>query len=210
MTTSAQPGGDGLGYHWIDSERFALYLLDVSGHGVKSALLAVSIIDTLRTCGLADTDWNDPGAVLRALNRVYFSQLRDHLCFTIWYDIADLMNRTLRYAGGGHPPAVLRAARCKNPTLPASGPPVGCFANARYPTVEMALDLPTDLYLFSDGVFETRRQQDRDPLAHLVDFLVTPRNGHSRTVTEIRNRTLEHLRGTPPPDDCSVFKVSLR
>jgi len=48
MTTSAQLGGDGLGYHWIDSERFAFYLLDVSGHGVKSALLAVSIIDTLR------------------------------------------------------------------------------------------------------------------------------------------------------------------
>ena len=70
MTTSVQLGGDGLGYHWIDSDRFAFYLLDVSGHGVKSALLAVSIIDTLRTCGLADTDWNDPGAVLRALNRV--------------------------------------------------------------------------------------------------------------------------------------------
>src|SRR5262250_73573 len=77
MTTSAQLGGDGLGYHWIDSERFAFYLLDVSGHGVKSALLAVSIIDTLRTCGLANTNWNDPGAVLRALNRVYFSQSRD-------------------------------------------------------------------------------------------------------------------------------------
>jgi hypothetical protein len=38
--------------------------------GVKCALLAVSIIDTLRTCGLAETDWNDPGAVLRSLNRL--------------------------------------------------------------------------------------------------------------------------------------------
>ena len=81
MTTSAQLGGDGLGYHWMDSQRFAFYLLDVSGHGVKSALLAVSIIDTLRTCGLANTDWNDPGAVLRALNRVYFSQSHDQLVF---------------------------------------------------------------------------------------------------------------------------------
>jgi PAS domain S-box-containing protein len=140
MTTSAQLGGDGLGYHWMDSERFAFYLLDVSGHGVKSALLAVSIIDTLRTCGLADTDWKDPGAVLSALNRVYFSQSRDHLYFTIWYGIADLMNGTLRYAAGGHPPAVLRAAQSKNRRLPASGPPVGCFVKARYPTLEMPLN----------------------------------------------------------------------
>jgi hypothetical protein len=42
-----------------------------------------------------------------------------------------------------------------------------------------------------------------------VDFLVEARNGQGRTVAEIRNRTLEHLHGTPPPDDCSVLKVSL-
>jgi PAS domain S-box-containing protein len=207
MTTSAQLGGDGLGYHWIDSERFAFYLLDVSGHGVKSALLAVSVIDTLRTCGLADTDWSDPGAVLRALNRVYFSQSHDHLYFTIWYGIADLAHRTLRYSGGGHPPAVLRAAGCKNPRLAASGPPVGCFGHADYPTLEVPLLLPAELYLFSDGVFETRRQQETASLDRLVDFLARP--GHGPTIAEIRNRTLEHLNGTPPPDDCSVLKVSL-
>ena len=208
MTTSAQLGGDGLGYHWMDSERFAFYLLDVSGHGVKSALLAVSIIDTLRTCGLAHTDWNDPGAVLRSLNRVYFSQSHDHLYFTIWYGIADTGKRLMRYSGGGHPPAVIRTLGCKNPVLPASGPPVGCFANAKYPTLEISLSFPTDLYLFSDGVFETRRQQDAAPLDRLVDFLVAPSNGQGRTVAEVRNRTLDHLHGAPPPDDCSVLKVS--
>jgi len=209
MTTSAQLGGDGLGYHWMDSDRFAFYLLDVSGHGVKSALLAVSIIDTLRTCGLPDTDWRDPAAVLRVLNRVYFSDSRDRLYFTIWYGIADLASGRLRYASGGHPPAVLSAARWKNPRLPASGPPVGCFADAKYVTVEMPLNLPTDLYLFSDGVFEIHRRQDAAPLDRLVDFLVAPQTRHGRTVAEIRNRTLEHLHGTPPPDDCSVLKVSL-
>jgi PAS domain S-box-containing protein len=209
MTTSAQLGGDGLGYHWIDHERFAFYLLDVSGHGVKSALLAVSIIDTLRTRSLADTDWNDPGAVLCALNRVYFSRSRDHLYFTIWYGIADLTNGTLRYAGGGHPPAVLRAADCKTPMLSATGPPVGCFVNSKYPTVEMPLRCPADLYLFSDGVFEARRHRERDPLTSFVNFLVGSRTGHGRTLAEIRNRTLEHLHGAPPPDDCSVLKVSL-
>jgi len=209
MTTSVQLGGDGLGYHWIDSDRFAFYLLDVSGHGVKSALLAVSIIDTLRTCGLADTNWNDPGAVLRALNRVYFSQSHDHLYFTIWYGIADLAQATLRYAGGGHPPAVLRTAECKNPKLAATGPPVGCFGHANYPTLEVPLHFPTELYLFSDGVFETRRQQETASLDRLVDFLVAPGNRHGPTIAEIRNRTLEHLKGTPPADDCSVLKVSL-
>jgi PAS domain S-box-containing protein len=53
MTTSAQLGGDGLGYHWMDSERFAFYLLDVSGHGVKSALLAVCATICISRSGTA-------------------------------------------------------------------------------------------------------------------------------------------------------------
>ena len=147
--------------------------------------------------------------MLRALNRVYFSQSHDHLYFTIWYGIADLADGMLRYAGGGHPPAVLCSAKCENPRLPATGPPVGCFANASYPTVGIPLRVPTDLYLFSDGVFETRRHEDRDPLDRLVDFLIARRNGQGRTIAEIRHRTLEHLHDTPPRDDCSVLKVSL-
>ena len=30
---SDQLGGDAFGYHWLDSNRFAVYLVDVSGHG---------------------------------------------------------------------------------------------------------------------------------------------------------------------------------
>jgi serine phosphatase RsbU (regulator of sigma subunit) len=115
----------------------------------------------------------------------------------------------LRYAGGGHPPAVLRAAGCKNPKLAASGPPVGCFRHANYPTLEIPLLFPMELYLFSDGVFETRRQQEIASLDRLVDFLIEPSNRHGPNIAEIRNRTLDHLNGTPPPDDCSVLKVSL-
>ena len=46
---SSHLGGDGFGYHWLDSEVLAIYLLDVSGHGVGSALLATSVLNVLRT-----------------------------------------------------------------------------------------------------------------------------------------------------------------
>jgi PAS domain S-box-containing protein len=208
MTTSAHLGGDGLGYHWLDDERFAFYLLDVSGHGVKSALLAVSILNTLRSHNLPNADWSDPGAVLAALNRAYFSQRRDRLHFTIWYGVVDLKKGQLRYAAGGHPPAVVRGMFERESRLPASGPPVGCFADAQFSTVEMPLHLPAELYLFSDGVFETRRHSEVRALDGLVEYLLEPREGAGRTVSEIRERALGHLRGQPPPDDCSVLKVS--
>src|SRR5262245_21907037 len=44
---STQLGGDMFGYHWLDSDHLAVYLLDVSGHGVGSSLLAVSAANLL-------------------------------------------------------------------------------------------------------------------------------------------------------------------
>jgi serine phosphatase RsbU (regulator of sigma subunit) len=209
MTPSAHLGGDGLGYHWLDEDRFAFYLLDVSGHGVKSALLAVSILDTLRRHGLSGVDWADPGAVLTALNRAYVSQRLGRLHFTIWYGVFDLQDTRLRYAAGGHPPAVLRGAPGGRNRMPASGPPVGCFSDAEFPTVEIPLEFPADIYLFSDGVFDARRHEDEQALDELVDYLLAPVNGIGRTVQEIQDRAFEFLDGTHPPDDCSVLKISL-
>ena len=34
---STQLGGDAFGYHWLDADHFAMYLLDVCGHGVGAA-----------------------------------------------------------------------------------------------------------------------------------------------------------------------------
>jgi hypothetical protein len=75
--------------------------------------------------------------------------------------------------------------------------------------LEVPLFFPTELYLFSDGVFETRRQQETASLDRLVDFLARPCDPKGPTIPEIRDRTLEHLKGTLPADDCSVLKVSL-
>ncbi|NIR17477.1 MAG: SpoIIE family protein phosphatase, partial [Desulfobacterales bacterium] len=46
---SASLGGDSFGYHWLDEDHFAIYLVDVSGHGVGAALLSVSVINALRS-----------------------------------------------------------------------------------------------------------------------------------------------------------------
>ncbi len=42
-------GGDALGYHWIDEDSFAIYLIDVCGHGVGAALHSVSVLNVLRS-----------------------------------------------------------------------------------------------------------------------------------------------------------------
>src|SRR5262245_27461400 len=45
---SAELGGDSLGYFALDENRFAVYMLDVTGHGLASALLGVTVSSVLR------------------------------------------------------------------------------------------------------------------------------------------------------------------
>ncbi len=89
---SAQLGGDAFGYHWIDDEHYAMYLLDVCGHGVGSALMSVSALNVLKGSSFTGVDYTDPASVLTALNKSF--QMSDHngLYFTIWYDILDHEN----------------------------------------------------------------------------------------------------------------------
>ena len=104
---SAELGGDCFGYHWIDPEHFAIYLLDVSGHGVGAALLSVTVLDFIRGQSLPNADFTIPSQVLVALNEGFQMQAHNNLYFTCWYGVYDLPRRVLEYASGGHPPALL-------------------------------------------------------------------------------------------------------
>ena len=68
-------GGDAFGYEWLDQDRFAIYLLDVSGHGVSAALLSATIANVLRTRALPQVDFGQPDQVLSALNRSFPSDV---------------------------------------------------------------------------------------------------------------------------------------
>jgi serine phosphatase RsbU (regulator of sigma subunit) len=166
---STELGGDSFGYHWIDGEHFALYLLDVCGHGVGAALLSITAINTVRSGALPNTDFRVPGAVLASLNQVFQMESQNGLYFSIWYGVYHRPTGRLRYASAGHPPAILVSGasgqRGEAKSLSAVGCPVGFLPDAPYVSEECTLAGPARLFLFSDGVYEIMR-----PDGTLLDF----------------------------------------
>jgi phosphoserine phosphatase RsbU/P len=158
---STELGGDTFGYHWVDSEHFALYLLDVCGHGVGSALLSITVANTLRSGALQNTDFRRPEAVLGSLNQAFQMENQNGLYFTIWYGVYHHPTGTLRYASAGHPPPILvsgaREQRGEAESLSAVGCPVGFLPDAPYASQECTLAGPARLFLFSDGAYEIMR-----------------------------------------------------
>lgn len=172
---STRLGGDSLGYHWIDNTYFALYLLDVSGHGVGPALLSVSVLNTLRTQCLPDADFRCPDQVLAALNTRFRKKDQYGLFFTIWYGVFNRDDRMLRYANGGHPPALLIDRSHQRKELDAQGLPVGLFPEATYVPAAVQVPCASKVYVFSDGCYEIQRSDGeewtREEMAHCLNNL---------------------------------------
>ena len=146
-------GGDVFGYHWIDDDHLAAYVIDVSGHGVGPALMGVSAMNLIRSGSLEREQVLDPTRTLQALNAAFQMSRHDGMYFTIWYGVYDRRTRELAWAGGGHPPAfLLRGGELRS--LDSTTFMVGAMDDYDAPTLRTTLAPGDRLYLFSDGVFE--------------------------------------------------------
>ncbi len=152
--------GDSLGYHAIDADHVALYVLDVTGHGLDAALLSVTILNVVRSMSLPGVDFRDPAGVLSGLNQRFPMEEHQDRCFTAWYGVFQKSSRTLAWSGGGHPPALLFSAPSAGSghrppiELPSSGPLVGMWPAWDGVTRTHPIAPGEMLCVVSDGAFE--------------------------------------------------------
>ncbi|MBW4520957.1 MAG: SpoIIE family protein phosphatase [Scytolyngbya sp. HA4215-MV1] len=162
---SQQLGGDCFDYYWLDPDYLAIYLLDVSGHGLGAALPSVSILNLLRSQSLPDVNFYQPDAVLRALNEIFQMSDQNNRYFTIWYGVYNQTKRQLVYASAGHPPAVLIPGATHQPTpcklLKSPDIPVGIFPDSKFGYYRCEIEKASTLYIFSDGAYEISCPDDR-------------------------------------------------
>lgn len=158
FATCSELGGDAFGYHWIDPKHFALYLLDVCGHGIGSCLMSIGILHVLQSASLRGVDFRHPERVLASLNTHYQMINPDDLFFTAWYGVYCPDTRRLDYSSAGHPPALLlERDGVPMQELGSAGLPIGCMPNASYARNDVQIPPRSSLYLFSDGAFEIQR-----------------------------------------------------
>jgi serine phosphatase RsbU (regulator of sigma subunit) len=167
---SAAVGGDAFGYQHIDDNHFALYLMDVSGHGAAAALHTVSVMNLLRHRALPDTDFRQPSQVIASLNNMF--QMEDHggMFFTMWYGVFNKASRSLTYSSAGqHPAFVVPKDKSHSIALGTKGLMVGALPDYQFQSAAVTMPADSHIYLFSDGVFEISTRQGLQ--WRLADFL---------------------------------------
>jgi phosphoserine phosphatase RsbU/P len=215
LIPSTELGGDSFGYHWLDDDHFALYLLDVCGHGVGAALLSVTAINVLRNGALPGVDFRDPGAMLTALNDAFLMEKQNDMYFTIWYGVWEVSTRTLRFSTAGHPPALLVSpVAAPGPIivepLKGAGMILGGMEGMVYKTFTRVIPEAARLYIVSDGTFEiTLADRTMWTADAFHAFFTAPAPAGQSDLDHLYSHVRALGGGGPLDDDFSIVRFTL-
>jgi serine phosphatase RsbU (regulator of sigma subunit) len=209
LLPSVRLGGDAFGYQWLDADAFAIYLLDVSGHGAESAMLAVSVLNVIRKIALPRTDFREPAQVLGELNKMFPMEAHGSMFLTMWYGVYQPSTRTLRYASAGHHPAYLVAAdRASVQALVTRSLGIGMMSDTLYEALATEVAPGATLYVFSDGVFEVLLPDGkRWTLDDFLPLLAAPRQAGVSEPRRLYERVHGVARRGPLDDDFSLLTL---
>ncbi len=155
FTPSAKLGGDAFGYNFLGDDVFTGFLLDVTGHGIGSAMHAVNVANALRRHGLPGVDLADPAQVAAGLNSMFPMEEHNGLMLTAWCFSYHIPSRLLRFCAAGHHPAFLVSPQTPVPEpLWARGPAIGMLPFGKWTAAEATMPSGAVLTVFSDGAFE--------------------------------------------------------
>ena len=172
LRSSGHVGGDLVGMFPVGESRIGLYGIDVSGHGISSALMTARLagylsasapdqnIALFRTRG-GSYQMRPPAETIVALNRLILDEMDTEHYFTMVLADVDLARGEVILAQAGHPhPAVQRrnGAVC---LVGCGGLPVGLLPDAEYDQVKFHMAPGERLLIHSDGIVECSDAQGR-------------------------------------------------
>ncbi len=160
-------GGDLVGMFSPGKDRVGFYSIDVSGHGITSAMMTARIgsylshayldhnIGVQRGAGTG-YDLRSPLDVARALNDRLLADIGNEEYFTMVYGTADLDSGRVRLVQAGHPHPLLIRANGDLEYIGRGGTPIGLVSEVVHDQLELDMGPGDRLLLYSDGFTEAQ------------------------------------------------------
>jgi len=203
-------GGDLLGFKVLDESNIAFYLLDVCGHGVRSALYSVSVVNTINNSHLSGVDYTNPADLLDALNQVFHMSDHDNLYFTIWYGVYNKDSKILKYCAAGHPPAFLLDKNNILSRLGAENFFIGLLKNTKYKNEQVEISYPANLLIYSDGAYEIPMSKGEMMTLDEFENLVYESFKNNEDIHGLYDKLVKIYNDNPLDDDFSILKITFR
>ncbi len=172
---SGAVGGDFFEIFAVSMSRVGVFISDVMGHGVRSALIVATIRGLIEELGPFRYD---PAAFLSHMN-TDLSRVVNHpgqtMFATAFYMVMDITTGEITYAGAGHPQPVLLKNGQAAPLHHEAGrvdPALGLFPSTEYHQHTARMDPGDAMVFYTDGIVEAENADtDSFDTARLGDSL---------------------------------------
>lgn len=207
--------GDGLNVVAAGGGRVALYVFDVSGHGVASAMLSVSLARRLSAPDdpssiLAGPGGEPlpPGEVAGLLDRLFPFETATEQYATLAYGLLDPATSEFRYTCAGHPAPAHVPSPGGSVILEGDGFPIG-LAEGPFDEQSVRLGPGDRLFLYSDGIPEAMDPDGRAfGLRRMLDALEAGRSRPlAECVADLRSAVEDWCGAPGVGDDLSILAV---
>lgn len=217
LRSSGHVGGDLVGHFRASPTQVGLYSIDVSGHGVSSALMTARLAGHLNAASpehniaLQHTAGQfyrvlPPEVVVARFNDLMSKVIQSDLYCTIAFAVADLTTGVVELTQAGHPHPAVQRADGSVEFHGRGGLPVGLIDGAAYDRIRIELAPGDRLILASDGLTECP-----DPAGVLLaeeglaELLRRNRGVRGPALLEALNWNLARYHGGDTfPDDLSI------
>jgi len=214
-------GGDIFNMVRLDETHWGIYMLDVSGHGVPSALVAVSASQILRPQQgllLKKTikpppfyQIVSPAEVLNLLDAEYPIE-RFNKFFTISYIVLNTADKSIIYSNAAHPPPILLHGNGEMELLDKGGTIIGMGGLLPFEEGKKQVRAGDKLLIYTDGIVEYQNRDNEfygDERFHGALHRLGERP-ISDLVDGIIDSIMDFGDNNPPQDDITLLGIEFK
>jgi len=207
MLTAKEVGGDFYDYYFVDEDRLAFVIGDVSGKGIPAAIYMAVSRTLLKAIAHQIAH---PGEVLRKLNTLLIPESEAATFVTIFYGVLNVRTGEVQYSNGGHnPPYLLRSSGGVQQLPSTGGFILGKIGQIEFDTAKLKLEPGDTLFLYTDGVTEAMDGEMNPYDDHRLEKFLGARNGS--TIQELIKGSFADVKafvnGAPQADDITILTL---
>ena len=151
MDPAKEVGGDFYDVFFVDKDRLAFVIADVSGKGIPAALFMATSKTTLQNCV---RDFSSLSEAVETANESLCENNSAEMFVTAWIGILDIPTGDLTFICAGHNPPVLISDGKPTFIKKRSGFVLAGMSGVKYREQTLKLNKGDKLFLYTDGVTE--------------------------------------------------------
>ncbi len=193
----------------LTDNSYVIFMADIMGHGVSSALYAMTIRSIWEE---ARELLSNPSAFCSHLNEQLFRMTKSDDSFaTAVFGIFDLSKMKFRFVRAGHPPPLLS----RNGSITPCGTPnqaLGLFPNGEFITDEIDLQPSDRLLVYTDGAVEiTNSEGEELGMDGLAKIMLSEQKNSSgiEFIKNVETRILDYSNLMTFSDDLTLAEICL-